>query len=193
VSDRVLSEQPDDWRRGAVLVPIFAAPPHNVLFVQRASHLRRHAGQIGFPGGLAEPADDGDPVVTALRELDEELGIAKDRVTVAGLLPETPQELNRFLISPVVGVLDAHARITLDGEEVSGVFTVPLDALLDPDGVRIDRSRSEAYGRTSYAFDYEGRHVWGFTGRVLRSFVDAWLAPTSSLREAVQSAWMPQG
>jgi 8-oxo-dGTP pyrophosphatase MutT (NUDIX family) len=69
----------DHWKRGAVLIPIFTNVPHGVIFLERAQRLRRHPGQIGFPGGSADPIDAGDLEKTALRELFEELGVSAER------------------------------------------------------------------------------------------------------------------
>jgi 8-oxo-dGTP pyrophosphatase MutT (NUDIX family) len=159
----------EGWRRGAVLVPILAEAPHRIVFVERAPHLRRNPGQIAFPGGIAEPQDAGDPVKTALRELSEELGVGAERVKVVGRLPDLEQPSNRLVITPVVGVLAAGTRFAIDGDEIAGVFTVPLAAIV------ADATRKDA-------FDYEGRHIWGFTARVLKSFANAWSAPRSTLR-----------
>jgi len=158
-----------------------------MIFVERARHLRRHPGQIAFPGGAADPSDDGDPVRTALRELEEEIGVAAERVRIAGSLPDTHQPLNRFIITPIVGVLDEGTRFRVDGNEIAAVFAVPLEAVLADGAVYEDAAIAAARGKTMYAFDYEGRHVWGFTGRMLKSFVEAWNAPESALRGAVEA------
>lgn len=156
-----------------------------MVFVERAQHLRRHPGQIAFPGGASDASDAGDPVRTALRELEEEIGVAAERVRVVGRLPESQQELNRFIITPIVGVLDDQTRFRVDGEEIAGVFAVPLAAILATGAVYHDAAITAARGKAMYAFDYEGRHIWGFTGRMLKSFVDAWNARESPLRRAV--------
>lgn len=170
-----------------MLVPVLAPPPHSLIFVERAPHLRRHPGQIAFPGGAADASDAGDPIRTALREAQEEIGIAAERVRVVGRLPDSRQELNRFIIAPIVGVLDAATRFRVDGEEIASVFAVPLAAMLAPGAVYEDAAISAARGKAMYAFDYEGRHIWGFTGRILKSFLDALNAPESSLRRAVEA------
>jgi 8-oxo-dGTP pyrophosphatase MutT (NUDIX family) len=177
-----------EWRRGAVLVPILSDAPQSVVFVERATHLRRHPGQIGFPGGGAEPLDAGDPVRTALRELAEEVGVGDERVSVVGRLPDLEQAMNRFIITPIVGVLDAKTRFAPDGDEIAGVFGVPLASIVSDGAVYEDVAISRARGKTMYALDYEGRHIWGLTGRILKSFVDAWTTPASALRAAVETA-----
>lgn len=179
----------DRWWRGAVLLPIFANAPHGVVFVERAQHMRRNPGQIGLPGGGAEPSDAGDPVRTALRELFEELGVSAERVNVVGRLPECKQVSGRALITPIVGVLDAETRLTPDGDEIAAVFDAPLASIVAAGAIYEDVKRSRLRGKPMYAFDYETRHIWGFTGGILKSFVDTWTLPESSLRRAVEAAW----
>jgi 8-oxo-dGTP pyrophosphatase MutT (NUDIX family) len=168
--------QENPEKRGAVLVPLRASTPPNVIFVERAEHLRRHPGQIAFPGGISESIDGGDPVATALRELTEELGVDAAHVRVVGQLPEVEQVSSRFQITPIVGVLDNHARIAPDGEEIAGILAVPLAAVLAPGAIH------------EGALDFDGRHIWGFTARILKSFVDVWNAPQSALRAAGKRA-----
>ncbi len=179
----------DLWRRGAVLVPILSSPPHGVIFVERAQHLRRHPGQIGFPGGIVDPSDGGDPQKTALREVFEEIGVGPELVNVVGRLPDLEQAMNRFVITPVVGALDSKAKFAVDGDEIAGVFAVPLAAIVAGGAIYEDAEASRLRGKPMYALDHEGRHIWGFTGGVLKSFVDAWNEPESVLRSAIKATW----
>jgi 8-oxo-dGTP pyrophosphatase MutT (NUDIX family) len=174
--------------RGAVLVPILARSPTSIVFVERAPHLRRHPGQIAFPGGVAEEIDGGDPVKTALRELFEELGVGAEGVKLVDRLAELEQLSSELLVTPIVGVLDNDTCFSVDGEEIAGVFTVPLASILARDAVYEDIELSAARGRAMYALDHEGRHIWGFTARILKSFVDAWSEKNSMLRAAVEAA-----
>jgi 8-oxo-dGTP pyrophosphatase MutT (NUDIX family) len=170
------------------MVPILSGTPHAVVFVERAAHLRRHPGQIGFPGGAEDPVDDGDPVRTALRELQEEIGIAPDRVNVVGRLPPVEQTLNRFLITPIVGLLDAGVSFTLDSEEIVGIFTVPLPSIVAPGAIREDDDLAAMRGKPMYELQHQGRRIWGFTARILRLFAGAWHSPGSTLRRAIEAA-----
>lgn len=162
--------------KGAVLLPIFASAPHGMLFIERGHHLRRHAGQIGLPGGTADAIDGGDPARTALRELYEEVGIPAERVAIAGRLPDLEQRMSGFVITPVVGVVEPDTPVVPDGDEVAGAFEVPLAAIVAPGALSGD------------ALDYDGRHIWGFTARILKSFVDAWNAEGSALRRTIVTA-----
>jgi hypothetical protein len=172
-----------------VLVPILARAPHGVVFVERAQHLRRHPGQIGFPGGTEEPFDAGDPVRTALREFVEELGIGAEHVSIVGRLPDVAQGLNRFLITPIVGVLDSNTRFSVDGKEIVAASAVPLASIIANGAIYQNAELSRAHGRTIDAFDYGRRRIWGFTAKILKSFVEAWTAPASKLRNAAEAFW----
>lgn len=180
--------QENPEKRGAVLVGLTATTPPNIIFVERAQHLRRNPGQIAFPGGIAEPLDGGDPVATALREVAEELGVDSRQVRIVGQLPEVEQPSSRFRITPIVGVLDKNARFAPDGQEIAGILSVPFASVLEPGAIYEDADFSGARTRPMYALDFDGRHIWGFTARILKSFVDAWTAPQSSLRAAVERA-----
>lgn len=183
-------EKPNNaWRNGAVILAISAKPSHGILFVERGRHLRRHPGEIGLPGGGADEIDCGDSVRTALRELNEELNIPADRVRIVGELPVVKHKRSQFVITPFVGVRDAATTFSIDGDEIVGVFAVPLHAIVEEGAVYEDEDLSATAGRAMYAFDFENRHIWGFTGRVLKSFVDAWNAASSPLRTSIEAAF----
>jgi ADP-ribose pyrophosphatase YjhB (NUDIX family) len=173
-------------RIAAVTIAIIAAPPHGVLFVERAAHLRDHPGQIALPGGSADPADGGDLQRTALRELREEVGVAPERVTILARLPVVHQQrTNNFDVTPFVAVV-APGGFTIDGTETAGMFTIPLEVIV---GDALRAGTVEIAERTieTYLLDYGGKRVWGLTGHILRSFVEHWADPASGLRAAVQS------
>jgi 8-oxo-dGTP pyrophosphatase MutT (NUDIX family) len=186
----VSSPRQAEWRKAAVIIAAFADEPHDVVFIERAGHLRHHAGQIGFPGGSADPIDAGNPETTALRELYEELGVDASRVRVVGRLDEVEQTSNRFRVTPVIGVLRPRTLLTIDHAETVGVFTVPLAAIVEPGAVYEEVELSVARGIKTYALDYDEHHIWGLTGRILKLFVDAWSAPDSQLRSAVEAAFI---
>ena len=173
----------------AVIVAIFADPPHGVVFVERSAHLRRNAGQIGLPGGVADPADDANAVTTALRELQEELGISPQRVRIVGQLPEQHQVSSHLSVTPIVGVLQPQTPLTIDQVETTGAFTIPLEAIVTEGAIREDRRTTIAHGRTAYVLNYHGHRIWGLTARILKSFADAWNAPNSDLPREVEAAF----
>ena len=178
------------WREAAVILAIFADPPHHVIFIERAAHLRHHAGQIGLPGGTADPIDGGNPATTALRELHEELNVDPRRVRIVGRLPQHKQTSNRFLVTPVVGIVEPETALTIDQAETVGVFTVPLATIVAPNAVYDDVAMRKIRGMEMFALDYGDRHIWGLTGRILKTFVDAWSEPDSALRSEIEAAFI---
>jgi 8-oxo-dGTP pyrophosphatase MutT (NUDIX family) len=173
-------------RAAAVILPIFAAPPHGVLFVERAAHLRHHPGQIGLPGGTIDPQDEGDLERGALRELHEEVGIEGSRVTMVGRLPTVQPRVNLFDVTPFVAVV-APGELRIDPSETAGFFTVPLATILS-DALRDGSVTIAGFEIDTPLLDYEGRRIWGVTGRILRDFNDAWNDPATGLRQRIEAA-----
>jgi 8-oxo-dGTP pyrophosphatase MutT (NUDIX family) len=157
-----------------------------VIFIERAAHLRDHPGQIALPGGSVDPEDGGDLRRTALRELREEVGVAAERVTIVGELPMVQQRrANNFDVTPFVAAV-APGPLTIDGTETAAVFTIPLDVIVEE-----LTHGTHTIGELSidtYLLDYESRRVWGLTGHILRSFVEAWNDASNPLRGAVERA-----
>jgi len=169
-------------RTAAVVIAIQAKPPHGVVFIERAAHLRDHPGQIALPGGSVDAQDGGDLRRTALRELGEEVGIAADRVTILAELPMVRQtRANNFDVTPFVASI-APGPLTIDGTETAAVFTIPLDVIFEhlQPGTHVVGEQSIE----TYLLDYESRRVWGLTGSILRSFVEAWNDDANPLRSA---------
>lgn len=159
-------------RTAAVAIAIFREPPHGIVFVERAKHLRDHPGQIGLPGGGIHP-EDPDLRATALRELHEEVGISPKLATIVGQLPTLRQvRVNNFDVTPFVAVVE-NVELTIDPSETAGVFVVPLRTVLE-DGLRETHVEVGEARVRSFVFDFEGRRIWGLTARILRDFLTAW-------------------
>jgi 8-oxo-dGTP pyrophosphatase MutT (NUDIX family) len=173
-------------RTAAVTIAILEAPPHGVIFVERASHLRDHPGQIALPGGSVDPADGGDLRRTALREMWEEVGVASERVRIVGELPVVRQRrANNFDVTPFVATV-APGPLTIDGSETAAVFTIPLAVVIETlqsGVVRVGELSVE-----TYILDYESRRIWGLTGSILRAFIEAWNDASNPLRASVEGA-----
>lgn len=152
----------------SVLIAVIDRPAGpTVPFTQRTAHLNDHAGQISFPGGRAEPGD-ADAFQTALREAEEEVGLAPQRVNVLGRIPPYVTGTG-FQVTPVVGWVEPPVEFRLDAFEVAEVFEVPLDFLLDPRNHRAETAILRGRLRTYYAMPYEGRYIWGATAGMLRT------------------------
>jgi len=153
-------------RPAAVLVPLIDhAHGMAVLLTQRTAHLSAHAGQIAFPGGRIE-ADDPDPIVAALRETEEEVGLPRHRVSVIGRL-DTYVTGTGFEITPIVGIVEPPVALTIDPFEVAEAFEVPLAFILDRrNHQRVVRAVG-ALSRCFFVLPFEGRNIWGATAGIL--------------------------
>ena len=152
----------------AVLVPIILHPGQpSVLLTQRTAHLRDHAGQISFPGGRME-AEDSGPVDAALREAEEEIGLAPRHVEVVGFLPEYRTGTG-FNVTPVVGFVTPPFDLRLDAFEVAEAFEVPLAFLLDTANHREHEIQWRGRLRRYHAMPYGDRFIWGATAGMIVS------------------------
>ncbi|NIR29102.1 MAG: CoA pyrophosphatase [Gammaproteobacteria bacterium] len=168
-SDYDLNRWPRDVRNltpAAVLVPLIErSDGFTVLLTERTQHLNDHAGQISFPGGRLESQDRG-PVDAALRETEEEVGIAPEFVEVAGYL-DSYETVTGYLVAPVVGFVRKGFRLRPDHFEVADVFEVPLDFLLDPLNHQMHSRHVRGEDRRFYVFEYGARYIWGATAGML--------------------------
>jgi 8-oxo-dGTP pyrophosphatase MutT (NUDIX family) len=158
-------------RPAAVLVPIVARPEGlSVILIQRPDTMAAHPGEVSFPGGKVEAADPS-PVETALREAEEEIGLARAHVEVLGFL-DSYQVGSGFRIVPVVGLATPPFTLDLDRREVADAFEVPLAFLMD--GANHEKRSREARGKTQwfYAMPYEGRFIWGATANIVRNLFE---------------------
>ncbi len=159
-------------RQAAVLVPfVGAAGEPTLLFIRRAEGLDVHSGQVAFPGGNRDPEDAG-PVATALREAQEEVGLAPAEVEVLGLLPDVVTMTTGYCITGVVALLGPGAVPRPDRREVAEAFTVRLAALADPAVYREEVRTAGGPTRRVPYFDVAPYLIWGATGRVVRTLLD---------------------
>jgi 8-oxo-dGTP pyrophosphatase MutT (NUDIX family) len=150
----------------AVLVPLIVRPEGmTALFTQRTGHLAHHAGQISFPGGHVAPEDE-TPEETALRETEEEVGLARRHVEIVGRLAQYVVRTG-FTVTPVVGMVTPPFALIPDPHEVAEIFEVPLDFLVDP--ANHQRHSRDVGGRPRefYAIPYRGYYIWGATAGML--------------------------
>lgn len=153
-------------RPAAVLVPLVErAAGLNVLLTRRTEALRHHAGQISFPGGRFEPCD-ATPADCALRETEEEVGLGREHVSVAGELDPYVTGTG-FRISPVVGFVRAGFTLAIDQREVAEAFEVPLSFVLDPANHKRHSGHFRGQERHWWAMPYGDYYIWGATAGML--------------------------
>lgn len=165
-------DDPATLTAAAVLFPIVQrGEGPTVLLTQRTDHLRDHAGQISFPGGRIE-SGDASPLAAALRETEEEIGLARQHVEILGYLPEYLTNTG-FRVIPVVGLVTPPFTLQPDPFEVADIFEVPLAFLLDP----VNHQQHEIFWRGRqrqfYAMPYGERFIWGATAGMIRMLQQA--------------------
>lgn len=169
---RLIEREPS---AASVLVPLVARGDEvSVLLTRRTEHLRDHAGQISFPGGRAED-EDIDAVATALRETEEEIGLARGHIDVIGALP-TYATVTNFVVTPVVALVEPGFALKPDPFEVAEVFEVPLAFLMTPAHHQRHAFESPVGRREFWSMPWQpspeaSRYfIWGATAAMLRNF-----------------------
>ena len=162
-------ELPPATRPAAVLLPILEAPEPSVIFTRRTDDLPRHAGEISFPGGLPH-AEDAGLRETALREAEEELGLAPAAVDVIGALPPVHTFVSGILIVPFVGMLAARPALTPNAGEIAEVLEYSLARLAHAE-VEVEFPRGDRVYQ-GFAYEMEGNTIWGATGKILHSLIE---------------------
>lgn len=154
-------------REAAVLVPIVRRPQPGLLLTRRALTLRKHPGEVAFPGGSADQSDSS-LVDTALRESFEEIAIPPHTVEVIGRLPSI-DSVTGFRVTPVVGIIAPDLPLRASQDEVAAIFEMPLAEALTPEryhGLNIQRRNLDHRIWLSWYQDY---FVWGMTASIIRS------------------------
>lgn len=162
----------------AVLIPLIYNTTQShweVIFTQRAQHLKHHPGQISFPGGGHEH-QDGNLSDTALRETFEEIGIKKRSIELLGQLPQQ-ETVSKYNVTPIVGIVNSEHyfkadrlnmnKLIIDSNEVADIFTAPLNFVMAPEN---QNKKTQTINGTKYSFyviQYQDYNIWGATAKIL--------------------------
>jgi 8-oxo-dGTP pyrophosphatase MutT (NUDIX family) len=162
-------EVPDGRRPAAVLLPLVDGPEPTVVFTRRTEDLPRHPGEISFPGGMWHD-DDSDLLGTALRETEEELGLARELVEILGSLEPLQTYTTGFTIAAFVGALDVDPAFTANPGEIAEVLEFPVSRLLDTEEPKTWTRDDDVYH--GFVYELEGHTIWGATARILHDFLE---------------------
>ena len=137
-----------------------------VLFIVRSASVRKHRGQVGLPGGRVEGSET--PIEAAYRETREEIGLGRGVIEVVGEIDRL-QTNTGYLVHSFVCLWEEDGPLVPDEREVSDIFEVPYEFLLDPENIRLEIWRRYCITKEMYFWEYEGRTIWGVTGDILAS------------------------
>jgi 8-oxo-dGTP pyrophosphatase MutT (NUDIX family) len=150
----------------AILLPIIEREEPSILLTKRSDNMPTHAGQISFPGGRVHPGDSS-LVDTALRELEEETGIRREFVAVAGFLDPYETVNSGFMILPVVGFVREGFTLHANANEVAEIFEVPLAYLCDPKNSSRMSVERQGVMREFHTIPFAGHTIWGATAEII--------------------------
>ncbi len=164
-SDDAELRAPQDLVPAAVLVGIVTSGEPGVLLTKRTATMRRHSGQVSFPGGRIDPGD-ASPEAAALREAHEEIGLEPGFVELVGRLPNYVTSTG-YRVTPVLALVSPGFTTTLSAAEVDAVFELPLSTLLDP--AAPERRQAEFAGRMReyWVWPHAEHFIWGATAAML--------------------------
>ncbi|MBI4233847.1 MAG: CoA pyrophosphatase [Chloroflexi bacterium] len=174
---RILSERTQQVLRdpslkpSAVLLLLYQRDgEYHMLFNKRSDRVEFHKGEVCFPGGGQDPGD-GSLLATALRETQEEMGVAPEDVEPLGVLDHVATR-SRFFIHPIVGLIPYPYPFKVSSEEIAEVLEVPLSALFDPATLREEVHLTPDGTRVAFSYAYHNRIIFGATARILTSFLE---------------------
>jgi 8-oxo-dGTP pyrophosphatase MutT (NUDIX family) len=154
-----------DTVAAAVLVAITDRPEPGVILTQRPDTMRKHPGQVAFPGGRVDPTDS-DMIDAALREAQEEVAMPRNRVRIVGLA-DPYCTITGYEVTPVLGVIPADLTLIANEEEVAAIFEAPLAWLLDPTNHSEQEIDFQGSRRRFFEMHWDGFRIWGATAAMI--------------------------
>lgn len=141
-----------------------------LLLTKRSDKVEHHKGQISFPGGMVDDNDESANA-TALRELEEEIGMSKSNIEILGRLDDFHIPTG-FIVTPIVGYVDCLSELKTSEDEVAEVMLIPLEKFFDPSLFRTGTKELLGKQRQIYFYDVWKEPVWGATAHIIKQFTD---------------------
>ena len=161
----------DELLPAAVLVPLFWKNDElHILLTKRSESLKKHSGQVSFPGGRFDK-EDLTIRQAAIRETREEIGIAEEYINVVGYLDDV-QTASGFYVTPFVAVLDDNFSITRNTSEVSEVFSVPFQYFAEESNRSKHTAKYKGQNVNYYVYPHQKHTIWGVTAEIIVKLVD---------------------
>lgn len=175
-ADELFKVNQDDFnpRLSAVLIILFHEDEKlKIVFIRRSEYVGIHSGQIAFPGGRYEKSDE-DLRTTALREVEEEIGIKADAVQILGHLTDLYIPPSNFMVRAYIGYLNEKPVFDIDDREVQEVLVLDFEHFKHPDVIKVREFKTHNSKRLTNApyFDVEGAVIWGATAMILTELLD---------------------
>jgi 8-oxo-dGTP pyrophosphatase MutT (NUDIX family) len=166
--NKMMFEHPTALRKASVLIPITRYRPgknSEIVLTVRSKNLNSHPGQISLPGGSQDP-DDLDVVATALRESEEEIGLARSNVEVIGRLGDMALP-SGFQVTPIIGLIEPGLDFAPCPIEVAEIFHAPLSLVMNPDSYNSTSMIYDNQQRKILELQFEQFRIWGATAAIL--------------------------
>lgn len=166
--NKMMTERASSLRKASVLIPITrprSGRASEIVLTVRSENLNSHPGQVSLPGG-SEEATDSDVVATALRESEEEIGLAQDNVEVIGRLGDMALP-SGFQITPIVGLIEPGLEFVPCPIEVAEIFHVPLSLMMNPSSYKSTSMTYDNHARRILELQFERFRIWGATAAIL--------------------------
>jgi 8-oxo-dGTP pyrophosphatase MutT (NUDIX family) len=152
-------------RTAAILVPVVDKHEPEIILTVRSAHLAQHPGQVSFPGGSVDQ-DDRSAVSTALREAEEEIGLDFSQVSPLGFLDRL-DTISDYRVLPVVGLVKSSFVCQPNDQEVSEVFSIPLDLAIDHSAYSHETINRDGESFLISSLNWQGHRIWGVTAAIL--------------------------